>query len=768
MRITLLLFLSTLAVQLGMAQAPTHLTTDLLEHTDRVFLDGYPASISLAELGTAVERYQLAEIRNPQPYLGWVVNSDKPNTLQTAYRILVATSPQILEQNKADMWDSGPTQSDNSVAVRYEGKPLRPANVYYWKVKTSDNHGTESDFSQTRSFITAADLDGKTARYPLQIDDEQAVELKALKDGNIFVDFGKAAFGRLKLTLTSDTETATVLIHLGERLKNGRIDRNPGETIRYSCYRLALMRGTHTYTLKIKPDKRNTDLRGNTSSVKPVLMPDYIGEVTPFRACELENYSGTIKTGDIIRNSVHYPFDETAASFSSSNIILNKIWDLCKYSIKATNFAETYVDGDRERLPYEREALISQLGQYCADREFSMARHSYEYLLFHPTWPTEWQMHSVWMAWNDYLYTGNAASLQKYYNDIKAKTLLGLKESNGLISSKTGKQTPQFFASIHLNAGKSKLRDIVDWPNTPALGNRVGGETDGFVFSDYNGVINAWHYFALCLMTKIADATGNISDREDFTQKAQQMKTDFNRHFFDTKRGCYRDGIGTNHASLHANMYPVAFGLVPEKNKNPVIEFIHSRGMACSISGALMLMEALYAHEDAQYALELLSSSAERSWYNTIRIGSTLTIEAWDNKYKPNLDWNQSAGSAPVNIIPRKLMGIEPLEPGFKKIRIKPQPATLRHAEIKTPSIRGDIRVSFDNQPGKRFALQVEIPANSVAEVWLPQIAETTVLTVDDVVTKGIVAGKFVKVNIGSGKHSLLIVSTSTQNLPIQ
>jgi hypothetical protein len=44
--------------------APSHLTTDLLEHTDRVFLDGYPSNISLTELGTAIERYQLAE--NPQ------------------------------------------------------------------------------------------------------------------------------------------------------------------------------------------------------------------------------------------------------------------------------------------------------------------------------------------------------------------------------------------------------------------------------------------------------------------------------------------------------------------------------------------------------------------------------------------------------------------------------------------------------------------------------------------------------------------------------
>jgi hypothetical protein len=179
--------------------------------------------------------------------------------------------------------------------------------------------------------------------------------------------------------------------------------------------------------------------------------------------------------------------------------------------------------------------------------------------------------------------------------------------------------------------------------------------------------------------------------------------------------------------------------------------------MACSISGALVLMEALYNNNDAAYALELLASTSERSWYNTIRIGATLTLEAWDNKYKPNLDWNQSAGSSPASIIPRKLMGIEPLEPGFRKIRIKPQPATLRHAEIKTPSIRGDIHVSFDNQPGEKYVLDIEIPANSTAEVWLPRFSKKYSLTVDDVSQKGTVNGDFIVIETGSGKHRFVM-----------
>jgi predicted amidohydrolase len=760
----LLLFV---AVGLCRAQPPTRLTTDLLEHTDRVFLDGYPAAgLTLPELGLAVERYQLAALRNPKPFLGWVVNSDRPNTLQTAYRILVASSEKLLAKDKADIWDSGRTQSDNSVAVPYGGKPLRPSTVYYWKVKTWDNHGVESDFSQVKSFITAAKLEeGAVSRYPLTIEDEHPVKISVLEKGRYYIDFEKAAFGRLKLTLTSANGNETVTVRLGERVKNGQVDRAPGGSIRYSAYRLPLMKGTHTYTIKIRPNRRNTNV-AKTGGAKPILMPDYIGEVTPFRCCEIENYHSELKITDVVRHSVSYPFDETASMFNSSDAVLNRVWELCKHAIKATSFAGTYIDGDRERIPYEREALISQLGHYCVDREFALARHSHEYLIQHPTWPTEWIMQSVWMAWNDYMYTGNAASLNKCYEDLKAKTLLGLKDGNGLISTKTGKMTPRFLKTIYFN--DKAIRDIVDWPHTGILGLGKGelGETDGFVFKDYNVVVNAYHYWSLCQMAQIAEVTGRADDAAEFRRLSEQHKKDFNRLFFDAKRGRYKDGTDTDHSSLHANMFPLAFGLVPEKNIKGVLDYVRSRGMACSISGALVLMEALYNNNDAAYALKLLASTAERGWYNTIRIGATLTLEAWDNKYKPNLDWNQSAGSSPASIIPRKLMGIEPLEAGFRKIRIKPQPATLRHAEIKMPSVRGDIYVSFDNQPGKEYALEVEIPANSVAEVWVPLFSKKYNLAVDGVSQKGTVKGGFVTVEIGSGRHKIgLRIAAQTAKL---
>jgi len=58
---------------------------------------------------------------------------------------------------------------------------------------------------------------------------------------------------------------------------------------------------------------------------------------------------------------------------------------MCKYTMKATSFTGIYIDGDRERIPYEADAYINQLGHYYTDREYSMGRVSSEYFIKHPT-----------------------------------------------------------------------------------------------------------------------------------------------------------------------------------------------------------------------------------------------------------------------------------------------------------------------------------------------------------------------------------------------
>ncbi|HLI33590.1 MAG TPA: alpha-L-rhamnosidase, partial [Terriglobia bacterium] len=66
-----------------------------------------------------------------QPRFSWVLQDSDRGELQSAYQILVATSPQRLARDEGDQWDSGKVTSDNSIQVVYAGKPLASDHVYY-------------------------------------------------------------------------------------------------------------------------------------------------------------------------------------------------------------------------------------------------------------------------------------------------------------------------------------------------------------------------------------------------------------------------------------------------------------------------------------------------------------------------------------------------------------------------------------------------------------------------------------------------------------
>ena len=103
-----------------------------------------------------------------------------------------------------------------------------------------------------------------------------------------------------------------------------------------------------------------------------------------------------------------------------------------------------------------------------------------------------------------------------------------------------------------------------------------------------------------------------------------------------------------------------------------------------------------------------------------LRIGSTITTEAWDNVFKPNQDWNHAWGAAAGNVIARKLMGVEPALPGFEEVNIHPHPGDVQSASLVQPTVRGDIKVSFNHTASGRFVLTVEVPRNTTAHIRLP------------------------------------------------
>jgi len=82
----------------------------------------------------------------PQPSLAWELQSPRRGIAQSAYQVIVASSPEAAEHNQGDLWDSGRVSSAATAAV-YGGTPLTSFQAVYWKVRSWDQNGTASAWS---------------------------------------------------------------------------------------------------------------------------------------------------------------------------------------------------------------------------------------------------------------------------------------------------------------------------------------------------------------------------------------------------------------------------------------------------------------------------------------------------------------------------------------------------------------------------------------------------------------------------------------------
>ena len=678
-----------------------------------------------------------------KPEFGWTV--PLASKFQSAYQILVASNKASIDANNGDVWDSGQVRSSKSTNVEYQGKPLEVGKTYYWKVRIWDEENRLVDYAKAQKFTT-----GKSDSYIISTENKFNINkikpVKFEKRGAVtFLDFGKAAFATMEFTYKAKTPH-TLTIRVGEMLdKDGNVNRTPPakSNIRYQELKVNVKPGQTIYRIPVQTDERNT--RPNQAIALPKGFPPLV----PFRYAEVEGAQNSLNSNDFEQLAFHTFWDDAASSFKSDNKILNQVWDLCKYSIKATTFNGLYVDGDRERIPYEADAYLNQLSHYTTDREYAIARRTIEYFMKNPTWPTEWQQHVALLIYADYMYTGNTELIERYYDALKHKTLFELSNEDGLITST--KVDKEFMAKLGFPEGyKKPLTDIVDWPPAKFNGSDTKGELDGFVFKPYSTVINAFFYENMKIMAEFAKILGKTQEVLDFELRASKAKKAVNEQMFDKERGIYVDGIGTDHASLHANMMPLAFGLVPQEHYKSVVDFVKSRGMACSVYGAQFLMDGLYNAGEENYALELLANTSDRSWYNMIKIGSTITLEAWDNKYKNNLDWNHAWGAVPANVIPRGLWGIKPKTPGFGIASIKPQMGKLKSSVIEVPTVKGTIKAKYTHNGARLQTYEIEIPGNMVAEFSLNNLAGK------DLIHNGEkVPSEFENVRLSPGKHTI-------------
>ncbi len=131
------------------------------------------------------------------------------------------------------------------------------------------------------------------------------------------------------------------------------------------------------------------------------------------------------------------------------------------------------MDGDRERLAYEADAYLTQLSYFAGDADPRMSRATFDRLMKFPTWPSEWAPQMVFMAYTDWMQTGDTAWLAAHYEGLKTKLLDERVGPDGLVLS---------------TQNLIRHGDMLTGPKP---------ERDGYVFTSVNTVVNAFHLRAL-------------------------------------------------------------------------------------------------------------------------------------------------------------------------------------------------------------------------------------------------------------------------------
>lgn len=133
------------------------------------------AEINVFDLTVDYQKKPLG-IASASPKLSWKIQNNDNGTSQTAYRILVASKKSLLQEGKADVWDSRKVNSDQSIQVNYQGKRLESRQRYFWKVKVWDQEGKAGSYSPIdwweMALLDADDWQAKWIRHPDQVDNE--------------------------------------------------------------------------------------------------------------------------------------------------------------------------------------------------------------------------------------------------------------------------------------------------------------------------------------------------------------------------------------------------------------------------------------------------------------------------------------------------------------------------------------------------------------------------------------------------------------------
>ncbi len=588
-----------------------------------------------------------------------------------------------------------------------------------------------------------------TPNYNKIIHEElQPVKITNKGEGNYLIDLGKVYAGVPKITFKGGKAGEDIKIIGGYTLDDaGYISTttNQGTDMSYTFV-----------------------LSGKTCTFQPFV---YLG----MRYIQISDAPKNLTLKDVCFITRHEELDTNASYFHSSNEMLNKVYALMKHSL-ILGSQESFVDtptrekggflGDswsigvttmncmNDRLMNLRilEQFLQSQEQYWPDGRLNAVYPNGDGKRDIPDYT---QMFLFWI-WDYYMITGNKQFLADNYHQIKnVVDYIGK-----YINPKTG--------LIHnLEGGSSAYKyGIVDWPADMRYGYDVSVES--------RTVIDAYAYYDFKIFGLIANELDSSQAAEKYNKQAENMANAINKQLINSEGvyidGLVQDGTQSTHASQHANMLPLALGLVPEENKLAVKNLVKDKKMSVGMVTLRWLPEAIGEADEGEHLIDLFTNTKWDGWAKTISQGGTATWESW-NAISNGESMSHPWGAVGIQSIYKYILGLKNIKPQHELIQIKPLwfGNKLLDAEGTIPTDRGSIKIkwNYDNSESV-YKLECSVPDNIRAKIYIPKAGSNSLkVSVNEETINGTFNGDYIYLGeFGAGTYSIVRKAKLVSDLP--
>lgn len=271
------------------------------------------------------------------------------------------------------------------------------------------------------------------------------------------------------------------------------------------------------------------------------------------------------------------------------------------------------------------------------------------------------------------------------------------------------------------------------------------------------------YYYDLSILTQVAGILGRREDAHKYRTLAEQVKAAYNRTFFNDSTKQYGTGSQT------ANAMSVYMELVDRRDKAAVVENIvadirqHNNGITAGDIGYRYLLRVLDDEGRSDVIFDMNSRSDVPGYGLQLAKGATALTESWQ-AYRDASNNHFMLGHL-MEWFYAGLAGIRPA-PGsiaFRDIVIRPEPVgDVTFVDARYESPYGAIVCKWKKEDGN-FSLDVQIPGNTRATIYVPALSTSDVTMNGQRLTAGYKDGHYV-ITTDSGDYAFVVTNTPPAN----